>query len=71
MIAEGRDTPKDNPGTLLHGKKDECRGTLLHLEKSTGDENANLYIRGMSEDRYIEVDVYGVVKATRQIRHVL
>lgn len=45
--------------------------TTLHVGESTGEENSNLYMRGVNEDRYIEVDEYGVVKATRQIRHLL
>jgi hypothetical protein len=45
------DTPKDNPGPLLHSKKDEYRGTLSHMGESTGDENANLYMRGVNEGR--------------------
>ena len=48
---KGRDTPKDIPGPLLHGKKDEYKGTLPHMGESTGDENANLYIRGVNEGR--------------------
>jgi hypothetical protein len=30
---------------------EECRGTLSHMGESTGDENANLYIRGVNEGR--------------------
>jgi hypothetical protein len=45
------DTPKDNPGPLLHSKKDEYKGTLSHMGESTGDENANLYMRGVNEGR--------------------
>jgi hypothetical protein len=33
------------------GKKDECRGTLVYMGESTGDENSNLYIRGVNEGR--------------------
>jgi hypothetical protein len=33
--------------------------TTLHVGESTGEENSNLYMRGVNEDRYIEVDEYG------------
>jgi hypothetical protein len=47
--AKGRDTSKDNPRPLLHSNKDESMGTLPYMGESTGDENANLYIRGVNE----------------------
>ena len=30
---------------------DDCRGTLSHMGESTGEENSNLYIRGVNEGR--------------------
>src|ERR687889_775530 len=32
-------------------KEDECGGTLPHMGESTGEENANLYMRGVNEGR--------------------
>ena len=34
---------------------DECRGTLPSMGESTGDENANLYMRGVNEGRSDEL----------------
>jgi hypothetical protein len=39
------------PDPLLDSIKDECRGTLSSMGESTGDENANLYMRGVNEGR--------------------
>src|SRR3712207_5461817 len=39
------------PGSFLYGGMDECRGTLPPMGESTGEENSNLYIRGVNEGR--------------------
>jgi hypothetical protein len=39
------------PGSFLDGIKDECRGTLVYMGESTGDENAKPNMRGVNEDR--------------------